>query len=105
MSTLYSWTDYEAGWANLYRSGMLADVNYRWDSEAQTGYYTYSSPRTFLGNPVGMLIAEDARSIAAKGAWAKAGNCGGTIVWTINYGYVDAVVGNPLMEAVKQAFR
>src|SRR5262249_33144494 len=34
----------------------------------------------------------------------KAGNCGGTIVWTINYGYVASLRRNPPMEAVKAAF-
>ena len=76
----------------------------------QTGYYRYSPPVSYqkaswaVVESISMLITEDLQSIAAKGAWAKAGNCGGTIVWTINYGYVDAAVGNPPMQAVKQAF-
>lgn len=105
ISTHYMWADYEATWAHLYRSGLLSQANYRFDSAAQAGYYSHSSPVTFLGNWVSTIITEDLQSIAAKGAWAKAGNCGGTIVWTINYGYVDAAVGNPPMQAVKQAFR
>ena len=64
-----------------------------------------ATPVTFQNNAVTMIITEDLDSIAAKGAWAKAGNCGGTIVWVINYGYVDSVVGNPPMDAIKQAFR
>ena len=105
MSVEYFWPDSLATWANLYRDGMLSPNDYRFDTAAQAGYYSYTSPRTILGNSVGMLITEDLPSIAAKGAWAKAGNCGGTIVWTINYGYVNAVVGNPPMQAIRQAFR
>jgi GH18 family chitinase len=104
MTTEYFWADYEGTWAALYRAGMLSADNYHFDAAAETGYYTYSPPRPFLGNPVSMVITEDLRSIAAKGAWARAGNCGGAIVWTINYGYVDATAGNPPMQAVKQAF-
>ncbi len=83
---------------------MLSSDDYRFDTAAQTGYYSYASPRAFLGQSLGVVMTEDGQSIAAKGSWARAGNCGGTIVWTINYGYVNASVGNPLMQAIKQAF-
>jgi GH18 family chitinase len=91
--------------------GLLDHANgtYVWDEEAQTGYYSYSPPVIYQKRPtakeetVSMLTLEEPRNIAAKGAWARAGNCGGTIVWTINYGYIPAV-GNPPMEAVKRAF-
>ena len=40
-----------------------------------------------------------------RGAYlARAGNCAGAIVWTINYGYVPSLAANPPMDAVKQAF-
>jgi len=100
----YMWSDYQGTWAHAYRTGMLSS-GYYFDPGAETGYYSYATPRTFLGNQVSMLITEDLQSIATKGAWARAGNCGGTIVWTINYGYVDEVEGNPPMQAIKQAFR
>ena len=97
------------------RPGLLASLqihlqfsnpagSYQFDEVAQAGYYTYSPARSYRGNSVSMLITEDLQSIAAKGAWARAGNCGGTIVWMINYGYVDGTVGNPPMQAVKKAF-
>lgn len=105
IGTHYMWDDVQGRWSELYRRGMLSPGDYRFDSQAETGYYSYAMPRTFLGSPVSMLITEDLDSIAAKGAWTRAGNCGGTIVWTINYGYVDGVVGNPPMQAIKQAFR
>jgi hypothetical protein len=105
LSAEYFWPDYIATCANLYKGGMLSSGDYRFDTVAQAGYYSYAPLRTFAGNTVGMLITEDLQRIAAKGAWAKAGNCGGTIVWTINYGFVDAVAGTPPMQAVKAAFR
>jgi GH18 family chitinase len=91
---------------DFYNQGMLggAGATYVFDATAQTGYYRYSPARTYRGNTVSVLVTEDEQSIAAKGAWARAGNCGGTIVWAINYGYVNSTVGNPPMAAVKQAF-
>ena len=104
VSAAYYWPDYAATWADLYEKGMLSQGSYRFDATAQAGYYTYSPARSYQGSTVSMLITEDLQSIAAKGAWAKAGNCGGTIVWVINYGWVSPTVGNPPMQAVKQAF-
>ena len=91
-------------WADFYKQGMFSAGTYHFDSEAQAGYYTYAPPRMYRGKVVSMLTTEDTQSIAAKGAWAKAGNCGGTIVWTINYGYVTSLGRNLPMEAVKKAF-
>ena len=96
---------------NFRNKGLLDHPNgtYVWDEAAQTGYYSYSPPVIYQKRPtakqetISMLTLEEPRSIAAKGAWARAGNCGGTIVWTINYGYMPTV-GNPPMEAVKRAF-
>lgn len=91
---------------DLYESGMLggAGATYVFDTAGQAGYYVYSPPRSYRGNTVSVLITEDLQSIAAKGVWARAGNCAGAIVWTINYGYVPALAANPPMDAVKQAF-
>lgn len=97
---------------NFHAQGLLDHPNgtYVWDDAAQTGYYRYSPAVSFQKASwapvvsISMLTTEDPRSIAAKGAWAREGGCGGTIVWTINYGYVDARVGNPPLEAVKRAF-
>jgi GH18 family chitinase len=91
-------------WRDFYGQGMFSGGAYTFDTAAQTGYYTYSPAKSYRGTNVSMLISEDPQSIAAKGAWAKAGNCGGTIVWTINYGYVDETVGNPPMQAIKRSF-
>jgi len=105
LSTHYQWMDYIGTWARLYRAGLLADEYYRFDEEAQAGYYTYPSPVTFSGgNKVTTLVTEDLGSIAAKGAWAREGNCGGTVVWVINYGWVSPKERNPPMQAIKDAF-
>jgi len=98
--------------AHFHRSGLLSHPNgtYVWDQAAETGYYRYSPPVAHRARPempsvlISVLTTEEERSIAAKGAWARAGNCAGTIVWTLNYGWVDAAVGNPPMAAVKRAF-
>lgn len=91
---------------DFYNQGMFGGTGatYVFDAAAQTGYYRYSPARNYRGNTVSVLVTEDEQSIAAKGAWARAGNCAGTIIWTINYGYVNSTVGNPPMAAVKQAF-
>jgi GH18 family chitinase len=91
-------------WRDFHAQGLLSSGTYRFDAAARAGYYTYSPPISYRGRRVSMLTTEDPRSIAAKGAWARAGNCGGTIVWTINYGYTPSNGRNLPMEAVKEAF-
>jgi GH18 family chitinase len=78
---------------------------YRWDDVAKQGYITYSQPWNRGPNtPVTYLSFEDERSIAAKGQWVREQGLGGTLVWTINYGYLPQSSSNPQMQAVKQAF-
>jgi hypothetical protein len=97
---------------NFQRKGLLDHPGgtFVWDEGAESGYYVYSPPATYQKaqsarpETVSMLTTEEPRSIAVKGAWARAGNCGGTIVWTINYGSPGPGGGNPPMEAVKKAF-
>jgi chitinase len=96
--------DAASSWADLYTQGMFSSGVYHFDAAAQAGYFTYSPARTYRGQSVSMLITEDLQSIAAKGAWARAGNCGGAIVWTLNYGYVPSLRKNPPMEAIRSAF-
>jgi GH18 family chitinase len=91
-------------WRDFHAQGLLSSGTYRFDALARAGYYTYSPPISYRGRKVSMLTTEDPQSIAAKGAWARAGNCGGTIVWTINYGYTPGNGRNLPMEAVRQAF-
>lgn len=47
---------------------------------------------------------EDEQSIAAKGKFVKETGVGGTILWTINYGWLPRTQTNPLMDAVKESF-
>lgn len=91
---------------DMYESGMLGGpgATYVFDAAAQTGYYRYSPTRTYHGHDVSVLVTEDEGSIAAKGAWSRAGNASGVIIWAINYGYIPGSGTNPPMEAVKQAF-
>ncbi|MNV15822.1 Glycosyl hydrolases family 18 [compost metagenome] len=78
---------------------------YHWDDVAKQGYITYSPPWNRGPNtPVTYLSFEDERSIAAKGQWVREQGLGGTLVWTINYGYLPQSSSNPQMQAVKQAF-
>jgi GH18 family chitinase len=91
-------------WADFYAQGMFSAGTYHFDTAAQAGYYSYSPARSYRGHSVSLLTTEDPQSIAAKGAWAKAGNCGGAIVWTMNYGYISTLGRNLPMESVKSAF-
>ena len=49
------------------------------------------------------LSFEDERSIAEKGKWVREQGLGGTLVWTINYGYLPQSGTNPQMQAVKKS--
>ena len=80
-----------------------ADASH-WDTTAMVPYLTLSG-----SNAQGCTYVsyEDARSIAAKGAWVKAQGLGGVIIWTINEGYLpDAGPGarNPLLDAMRTSF-
>jgi chitinase len=83
----------------------LPNASYNYDAVAQVPYLTMTG-----NNPMGCSYVsyEDATSIAAKGAWAKAQGLGGTIVWTISEGFIPggATISeqNPLLEAVRTAF-
>jgi chitinase len=87
-------------------------ATYVWDDVAKAGYLSWASPFN-AGNGTGatlsMLTYEDERSIAEKGAWAKANGYGGAMIWTINDGVQyprgQAPYNNPLLDAVKTAFR
>jgi chitinase len=79
---------------------------YHYDSAADVPYLSLSG-----SNAEGCTYVsyEDATSLAAKGAWAKAQGLGGVIVWTISEGYVasgsDVQGQNPLLEALNGALQ
>jgi chitinase len=91
---------------------------YHWDTTAMAGYLVWSTPfqpswaGEFPSDPpptVQFLTYEDPAGVAAKGDWAKQNGYGGVIIWTINEGiqfpYGSDGYANPLLDAVKQAFR
>jgi chitinase len=100
---------------NFYGKGGAA---YHWDDTAKAPYLTWPTPfqpswaNQFPGEPpptVQFLTYEDPAGVAAKGDFAKANGYGGAIIWTINEGiqFPDGSDGyaNPLLDAVKRAFR
>ena len=99
--------DWENNYQRLVQDNAFGQpgATYRWDDVAKQGYITYSQPwHRGPDTPVTYLSFEDERSIAEKGRWVKAQGLGGTLVWTINYGYLPQSDSNPLMQAVKQSF-
>ncbi|GAD23345.1 glycosyl hydrolase family 18 protein [Acidovorax sp. MR-S7] len=80
-------------------------ATYHWDDVAKQSYITYSQPWNRGPNtPVTYLSYEDERSIQEKGQWVREQNLGGTLVWTVNYGWLPQQNANPQMQAVKQSF-
>jgi chitinase len=91
---------------------------YHWDNTAMAGYLVWPTPfqpswaGEFPNDPpptVQFLTYEDPAGVKAKGDWAKQNGYGGVIIWTINEGiqfpYGSDGYANPLLDAVKQAFR
>jgi chitinase len=76
----------------------------QWDTGAMVPYLSITASNPY---DCTYVTYEDAQSIAAKGAWAKAQGLGGAIIWTINEGYVpaaDAGGPNPVLDAMGAAF-
>ncbi|WP_243393522.1 glycosyl hydrolase family 18 protein [Solimonas fluminis] len=78
----------------------------RWHEAAKAPYL---SSATRVGpQQCNFISYEDPQSIAEKALYVKQNGLGGTIVWTINQGYLpNAPAGqrDPLMQALKQGFR
>lgn len=100
---------------NLSRNGYLAAGSQMWDDVSKSSYITYGTagyvPVTDPGaRPAGYLSYETPRSIAAKADWVRETGLGGTIIWTIDYGYIpgNGAGGrggtNPLLAATKCSF-
>ncbi|WP_235537316.1 glycosyl hydrolase family 18 protein [Nocardioides sp. Soil805] len=110
--------DDDLAYGALDRMGYLTHGTRHWDAEAQSTYRTYeqygasgyvppTNPQHPLDDdrlPAGFLSYEDEQSIQAKGDWVKETGAGGTIIWTLNYGWVPRSQSNPLLDAVKRAF-
>ncbi len=104
---IYETDDNALAYERLVAMGYLDHGERHFDEEASSTYRLYpggyipaSDPAR---NPAGMLSYEDERSIAAKGAYTRAGNAGGTIIWTLNYGALPDG-SNPLLDAVASSF-
>ncbi len=108
-NSIYEVNDTALAYSELDRMGYLSHGTQRWDPAASSTYRTFgpggyvprADPRR---NPAGLLSYEDERSIAAKGRWVRSTGVGGTILWTLNYGWLDRTQTNPLLAAVKRAF-
>ena len=100
-----SWSDFKASdnyvtYAYILRH--YTDAAYRWDASAQAGYLTFSTP---VDGDVRFISYESPQAILAKGAFSRANGYGGTIIWTVNQGCIDASTGqNPPLDAVRQGF-
>ena len=108
-NSIFEYSDVALSYSELVRKGYLSNGTYRWDQTARSSYRSYGGGGYVPANdpgaaPAGFLAYEDERSIAAKGRWVRNMGLGGTIVWTINYGYLPASRTNPLLSAVKQSF-
>jgi chitinase len=118
---IYETYDPSMAYSELDRLGYFDHGGRKWDGDAQSTYRTYVDeetpggyvpPREYdwegnplpLRNPIGFLSYEDAQSIAAKGKFVRETGVGGTILWTINYGWLPRTQTNPLMDAVKESF-
>ena len=105
---IYEVDDNALGYANLVEMGYLDHGTRHFDVEASSTYRVYGDGGYIPASdparePAGMLSYEDEESIAAKGAYARAGGAAGTIVWTLNYGAMPDG-SNPLLAAVGEAF-
>ena len=81
-------------------SKYFSTAAYKWDATARSGYLSYASAT----GPDGctMVSYEDERSIGEKGAYVKANNFGGAIIWTIGQGHLPTAAAglqDPLMAA------
>ena len=109
---IYEVQDAALAYSELDRMGYLSHGERRWDEEAQSTYRVYGDggfvPEPEGGlparSPAGFLSYEDEQSIAAKGRFVRETGVGGTILWTINYGWLPRTGTNPLLDAVKRSF-
>lgn len=75
---------------------------YKWDQVASVPSLHFSPPHGAEGCT--WISYEDDSSIKAKGKWVNDNGYGGTIIWTINQGYIKQFNINPLLDSVKQSF-
>lgn len=94
-------SDNDMSYTNIIASYYSASDR-KWDDIAAVPYLGFAGghgPKN-----CGFVSYEDEQSIKAKADYVKSRGLGGTIIWTINQGYLpDAPAGqrDPLMEAAK----
>jgi len=115
---IYENDDNSLGYGYLDRMGYTRNGTRHWDEASQSTYRTYEqygttgyvpphNPQHPLDEtrvPAGFLSYEDEQAIQAKGDYVKQTGAGGTIIWALNYGWVERTQSNPLLAAVKHAF-
>ena len=114
---IYETDDNALALSELDRMGYLDHGTRHWDEAAQSTYRTYEQygssgyvPPRVPGRvdhtrlPAGFLSYEDEQSIAAKADWVRETGVGGTIVWTVNFGWLPESRTNPSLDAVKRHF-
>jgi len=87
----------------LYGTGGAYNKTYRfWDPVAEEPYLSLPAPDSFGARYISF---EDEQSLKAKGDFVRSNGYGGTIIWTLNEGYV-ATRSDPnfLMEALRTGF-
>jgi chitinase len=104
----YQADDVEWRYSQLVAGGYLstASCSSQWDDVAKMSYRSCPGgfdPGSAWSN-AGFLSYEDERSIAEKGAWARANGYGGSIIWVLNYDRLPASGPGPLTAAVRRAF-
>jgi chitinase len=94
-------SDNVMSWSHI-AGAYFSTAAYRWDDAAKAAYLSF--PQAAGPEGCNFVSYEDDASIAAKGQWVRANGYGGTIIWTINQGYVASSATNPPLDAVKRAF-
>ena len=83
-------------------NGAYSELARHWDALAQEPYLSLPQPERHGCRYVSF---EDEQSILAKGKFSRDNGYGGTIIWTINQGYVKThSEPNFLVEALRQGF-
>jgi chitinase len=108
-NNIFETNDVALRYSELVRLGYLSNGTYHWDTISQVGYRSYGGggyvpPLDPAMSRAGFLSYENEESIAAKGKWVRDTKLGGTIIWTVNYGYLPNTKTNPLLTATKSSF-
>lgn len=96
--------DNEMSYTNIMKD-YFVQANRKWDKDAKVPYLSFKSPKGPKGCT--FISYDDPESIEIKGNYVHTSGLGGTIIWTINEGYIPGNPtggSNPLLDAVKRSF-